>query len=61
MKIIRNLNILLATIYLNDFYVILSDGLLLLTFVLKLSKCILLKNALFQLKAKKKCLPLKEK
>ena len=58
MKIIRNFNCLLITTDFNDSYVILSDRLL-LTFVLKLSKCILLKNAAFQLKAWEEYLLLK--
>ena len=57
-KIIRNFNSLLVTTDFNGSQVILSDRLL-LTFVLKLSKCILLKNAAFQLKAWKKYLLLK--
>ena len=55
---IRNLNKLLVTTDLNDSQVNLSDRLL-VTFLLKLSKCILLKNAAFQLKAWKKYLLLK--
>ena len=58
LKMIRNFNSLLVKINLNDSQVILSDRLF-LTFVLKLSKCILLKNAAFQLKAWKKYLLLK--
>ena len=57
-KIIRNSNSLLVTTDFNDSQVILSDRLL-LTFVLKLSKSILLKNAASQLKAWKKYLLLK--
>ena len=57
-KIIRNSNGLLVTTDFNDSQVILSDRLL-LTFVLKLSKSILLKNAASQLKAWKKYLLLK--
>ena len=57
-KIIRNFNSLLVTTDFNGSQVILSDRLL-VTFVLKLSKCILLKNAAFQLKAWKKYLLLK--
>ena len=57
-KMIRNFNSLLVTTDFNDSQVIMSDRLL-LTFVLKLSKCILLKNAAFQLKAWKKYLLLK--
>ena len=49
-KMIRNFNSLLVTADCNDSWVITSDRLL-LTFVLKLSKCILFKNATFQLKA----------
>ena len=59
-KIIRNLNKLLVTTDLNGSQVNLSDRLL-VTFLLKLSKCILLKNAAFQLKAWKKYLLLKRK
>ena len=55
---IRNLNKLLVTTDLNGSQVNLSDRLL-VTFLLKLSKCILLKNAAFQLKAWKKYLLLK--
>ena len=55
---IRNLNKLLVTTDLNGSQVNLSDRLL-VTFLLKLSKCILLKNAAFQLKARKKYLLLK--
>ena len=51
MKIIRNFNSLLVTTDFNDSQAILSDVLLLI-FVLKLSKCILLQNATFQLKAR---------
>ena len=54
-KIIQNFHSLLVTTDFNDSQVILSHRLL-LTFVLKLSKCILLKNAAFQLKAWKKYL-----
>ena len=57
-KIIRNSNSLLVTTDFNDSQAILSDRLL-LTFVLKLSKSILLKNAASQLKAWKKYLLLK--
>ena len=57
-KIIRNSNILLVTTDFNDSQVILSDRLL-LTFVLKLTKSILPKNAASQLKAWKKYLLLK--
>ena len=57
-KMIRNFNSLLVTTDFNDSQVIMSDRLL-LTLVLKLSKCILLKNAAFQLKAWKKYLLLK--
>ena len=57
-KIIRNSNSVLVTTDLNDSWVILSDRLL-LTFVLKLSKSILLKNPASQLKAWKKNLLLK--
>ena len=57
-KIIRNSNSLLVTTDFSDSQVILLDRLL-LTFVLKLSKCILLKNAVSQLKAWKKHLLLK--
>ena len=55
---IRNFNKLLVTTDLNGSQVNLSDRLL-VTFLLKLSKCILLKNAAFQLKAWKKYLLLK--
>ena len=58
LKMIRNFNSLLVKTNLNDSQVILSDTLF-LTFVLKFSKCILLKNAAFQLKAWKKYLLLK--
>ena len=57
-KIIRNSNSLLVTTDFSDSQVILLDRLL-LTFVLKLCKCILLKNAVSQLKAWKKYLLLK--
>ena len=57
-KIIRNSNSLLVTTDFNDSQVILSDRLL-LNFVFKLSKSILLKNAASQLKAWKKYLLLK--
>ena len=57
-KIIRNSNSLLVTTDFNDSQVILSYSLL-LNFVFKLSKSILLKNAASQLKAWKKYLLLK--
>ena len=57
-KIIQNFHSLLVTTDFNDSQVILSHRLL-LTFVLKLSKCILLINTAFQLKAWKKYLLLK--
>ena len=57
-KMIRNSNSLLVTTDFNDSQVILSDRIL-LNFVFKLSKSILLKNAASQLKAWKKYLLLK--
>ena len=60
MKIIRNSNSLLVITDFNDSKAILSDGLLLI-FVLKLSTCILLQNATFQLKARKKGVLVKER
>ena len=46
-KIFQNFNSLLVTKGFNDYLVILSDELLLIL-VLRLFKCILLKNAVFQ-------------
>ena len=59
-KIIRNINNFLVTTVFNGSQIILSDRVL-LTFVLKLSKYILLtQKGHISIKARKKCLPLEE-